>query len=182
MEEGRPSRERQESQLDAASNFRFLNRNCPPPPPSPAPEVSSQASSVMCKPTFLGHAWVFTPILNPTRQAEFPPLEPTPVTNFPTAVWKYPEFCLPRLEARCHHLRSWDPVSHCHQAWLLLTHPLPALLVPTSLLFLGKATSRFPPFPPITPLFFFANLSPGTHLDSPPHPCFPTSVTLAFPL
>lgn len=38
VEEGRPSRERQESQLDAASNFRFLNSNRPPP--SPAQEVS----------------------------------------------------------------------------------------------------------------------------------------------
>lgn len=34
VEEGRPSRERQESQLDAASNFRFLNSDRPPLLPS----------------------------------------------------------------------------------------------------------------------------------------------------
>ena len=145
-------------------------------PRSPAQKVSGQASSMMCKPVFLGHAWVFTPVLNPTRQAEFPPLEPTPVTNFPTVVWKYPVFCLPRLEAPCHHLGFWDLVSHCHQAQLLLTHPFPALLVSTSLLFLGEAASRFPPFPPpiAPPVFFW----PTSLLE----PILILHLTPAFPL
>lgn len=58
VEEGRLSREAG-SRLDTTSNFRFLKSNHPHP--SPAQEVSGQASSVMCKPAFLGHTWVFTP-------------------------------------------------------------------------------------------------------------------------
>lgn len=157
VEEGRPSGERQGLGWTpplTSDSLRAIAHT-----PSPAQEVSGQASSVMCKPAFLGHTWVFTPVLNPTRQAEFPPLVPTPVTNFPTAVWKYPAFRLPRLEAPCHHLGFWDLVSHCHQAQLLLTHQLTALLVSTSLLFLGEAASLFPPCPPHNPPFFGQPLS-----------------------
>lgn len=97
------------------------------------------------------------------------PLAHSPVTNFPTVVWTYPMF-LPCLGAPCYPCESWAPMAHCHQAQLLLAHPLSALLIPASLFFLGKASTSFsPPSSPNSFLepVFIPHLTAASPLPSP---------------
>lgn len=69
VEEGRLSGEAG-SRLTPPSNFRFLKSNHP----HPLPSSGGLWPSIFCdvQASILGHTWVFTPVLNPTRQAEFP--------------------------------------------------------------------------------------------------------------
>lgn len=165
------------SRLDTTSNFRFLKSNHP----HPLPSSGGLWPSIFCD--------VQASILGPHLGVHPRPESNTTGRISPSSA--HPRDQLPHcgLEVPC--VPSTTPGSSVSPSRILgpgvSLSPGPAAPHTSarsspSLYFPAFSWRGHLPLSSVPPPFFLANLSPGTHLDSPPHPCFPTSVALAFPL